>query len=266
MFDLNASTCLLLSMKIKSSVFIMLLLFSCTTYNSAGDSNYSTVKELYRQSAAAESQNEKMRLRLDIARLSPRSEYGLFARGWMLYMEDDFKGSIELYTAAIELNSGEALFYYNRAVSSMILFKESPVKEQLNRAAADLDRSIELNPAYAPSYTLRAEIRLIAKNYKAAVDDYTSAIKLREKDPQLWYSRGLARLRGLNDSRGAESDASTAIRLDPRFAAAWCLRGLARFNLNDRKGACSDYRKAGSIDPESCLFGGEGGIIPGCGD
>lgn len=263
---MNAFICVILFMKIRSAAFMMLLLVSCAAYNSAGDSNYSTAKELYRQSVAAESQDEKHKLRLEIIRLSPRSEYGLFSRGWLLYGDSDHEGAVSFYTRAIAVNPGESLFYYNRAVSLLVIFKKSGKGEYLALARQDLDRSIELDGSYAPAFTMRAEVKIITKNYAAAVDDYTCAIKLREKDPQLWYSRGLARLRGLNDSRGAESDASTAIRLDPRFAAAWCLRGLARFNMNDKKGACSDYRKAGSIDPESCLFGGEGGIIPGCGD
>lgn len=253
-------------MKIKLITITILLLTACTSYDRAGDINYSAAMNLYRQSVAAESQEEKMMLRLEIVRLSPLSEYGLFARGWMLYMEDDFKGSIELYTAAIELNAGEALFYYNRAVSLLILFKESGNKEHLARATLDLDRSIALDPSYANAYSLRAETESIMKKYEAAIADYSAAIKLKSRDPQLWYSRGLARLKGLNDSSGAVKDASRAIELDPRFAAAYCLRGLAKLNLGDKRGACSDYRKAGSIDPDSCLFGGEGGIIPGCND
>ena len=253
-------------MKIKTIAITIILLTSCTSYDRADDINYSAALDLYRQSAAAETQEEKMMLRLEIVRLSPRSEYGLFAKGWMLYMEDDFKGSIELYTSAIELNAGEALFYYNRAVSSLVLFKDSGIKEHLNRASADLDRSIKLDQAYANAYSLRAETESIVKKYDAAIADYTTAIKLKSDDPRLWYSRGLIRLKGLNDSKEAAGDASKAIELDPQFAAAYCLRGLAKLNLGDKKGACRDYRRAGSIDPDSCLFGGDGGIIPGCND
>ncbi|HPS57601.1 MAG TPA: tetratricopeptide repeat protein [Spirochaetota bacterium] len=253
-------------MKIKPAVLILVVFISCTTYDRNSDVNYSAAMDLYRQSVAAESQQDKMRLRVDIICLSPRSEYGLFAKGWMLYMEDDFKGSIELYTSAIELNPAEALFYYNRAVSSLILFKENGNKQHIARASADLDCSIKLDPAYANSYSMRAETESILKKYDAAIADYTAAIKLDGKNPQLWFNRGLVRLRGLNDSKGAVSDATRAIEINPQFAEAWCLRGLARFNLNDKKGACSDYRRAWSIDPDSCLFGGEGGIIPGCND
>lgn len=253
-------------MKIKIITLALVLLTACTSYDRAADINYSTAMNLYRQSVAAESQEEKMMLRLEIVRLSPRSEYGLFAKGWILYMEDDFKGSIELYSAAIDLNPSEALFFYNRAVSSLVLFKENGNSRYLTSASADLDRSIQLDPANANSYSLRAEAESIMKKYESAVADYTTAIKLKSRDPQLWYGRALVRLKGLNDSSGALKDAYRAIELNPGFAAAYCLRGIAKLNLGDKKGACRDYRRASGLDPDSCLFGGDGGIIPGCND
>ena len=253
-------------MKMKITAITLILLTSCTSYDRSSDRNYSAAMNLYRQSIASETLAEKMSLRLNIVRLSPSSEYGLFSKGWMLYIEGDFKGSIELYTSAISLNPSEAMFYYNRAVSLLALFKDDGNSGHLTVASADLDRSIELNPAYSNSYSMRAETETLMKKYEAAVSDYTAAINLNPGDPQLWYNRGLLRLKRLNDSKGSISDASKALKLDPQFAAAFCLRGLAKLNLGDKKGACSDYRRAGNIDPDSCLFGGEGGIIPGCND
>ena len=253
-------------MKSKLLPLTLLLFIACGNYSRSTDPSYAAVKNLYRKSVSAESQGEKHKLRSEIIKLSPGSEYGLFAQAWFLYRYGDFKGSVELYTKAIKLNPEEPLFYYNRAVSSFTVYKNSENGKYLALAVSDLEKSIELDPLYAPSYSLRAKIRSLMNNYNSAVADYTSAINLKGDDPELYYSRGLARLRGNNDSRGAIADASKAIELDPRFAEAYCLRGLARLSLDDKKGACSDYRKAESLDPGSCLFGGDEGLIPGCTD
>ena len=49
------------------------------------------------------------------------------------------------------------------------------------------------------------------------------------------------------DYQGAIADYTKAIELNPNYADAYANRGIAKYNLNDMKGCCSDFRKAISL-------------------
>ena len=59
---------------------------------------------------------------------------------------------------------------------------------------ADLDRVVELQPAFAEAYFNRANISVKLKDYKAAIADYTTAISLNDRMAAAYYNRGLAKI------------------------------------------------------------------------
>ena len=54
----------------------------------------------------------------------------------------------------------------------------------------------------------------------------------------------------LKDHYGAISDYTKVIKLEPNGVLAYYNRGLAKGNIDDMKGACSDWRKASSLGDE----------------
>lgn len=251
---------------------IAILLFlpvlqSCSTvkYNPANDPSYDRARSLYYQSIKSTSGEEKLKMRSEIIRISPESEYGLFSRAWIKEKEESYKAALALYDEAIRMNGREHVFYYNRALLLMKHYTITGTVESLRLAQDDLDRCIQLDSSCGNAYFSRAEIKSIRKDYSGAITDYSSALKFNPSDSETYYNRGLIKL-NTKDYKGAKSDADMAIKLNREFAAAYCLRGMAFYYLDRKSEACRDYRKAGSIDPDSCIFGGNDGIINNCGD
>jgi len=82
-----------------------------------------------------------------------------FYSGNTKYELKDYKGALQDYNKAIELNPNYALAYYNRGVAKDKL-------KDYRRALQDYNKAIELNPNYALAYYNRggAKIRLEQKN------------------------------------------------------------------------------------------------------
>jgi tetratricopeptide (TPR) repeat protein len=82
-----------------------------------------------------------------------------------------------------------------------------------------------------------------------AIAEYNEAIRLDPKYAQAYSSRGLA-----YDHKGdlgrAEPDYDEAIRLDPKYAYAYNNRGNAYFHKHDENRAIADYGEAIRLDPE----------------
>ncbi len=67
------------------------------------------------------------------------------------------------------------------------------------------NKSIELEPNYAHTYLLRANVRYELKDYYGAILDYTKAIKLDPKSKYPYYLRGKVR-KEIGDIEGHDKD------------------------------------------------------------
>jgi tetratricopeptide (TPR) repeat protein len=72
-------------------------------------------------------------------------------------------------------------------------------------------------------------------NYKAAIEQYSAAIKLDPEFTNAYIARGGA-LGALEEYAAAIDDYTVAIGLDPELAGAYGGRGLARFRNGDDAG------------------------------
>ena len=85
--------------------------------------------------------------------------------------------------------------------------------------------------------------RLLAKDYKGAIEKFTMAITLAPGNPDAYVFRGQAKVLQLQ-YKDALMDFNKAIDLEPNFAEAYDLRGIARAELGDKVGACEDWEKS----------------------
>jgi hypothetical protein len=92
-------------------------------------------------------------------------------------------------------------------------------------------------------YINQGNTRMIAKDYRGAIDKFTSAIKLYPGDPDAYVFRGQARIY-LMQYKDAMVDFNKAIDLEPNFAEAYDLRGIVKAELGDKPGACEDWTKS----------------------
>jgi tetratricopeptide (TPR) repeat protein len=129
-------------------------------------------------------------------------------------------------------------------------------KGNQDHAIADYKEAIRLQPKFVVALTARGTANYAKGDYDRAIDDYSEAIRLYSKSPETFLSRGAAYVSrgGAYDEKGdhvrAIADFGEAIRLDPKNAAAFFNRGFAYNSIGDHERAMADYRQAIGLQPK----------------
>jgi tetratricopeptide (TPR) repeat protein len=125
-------------------------------------------------------------------------------------------------------------------------------KGENDRAIADCTVAIRLDPKYALAHSNRGIANWKKGENDRAIADYTEALRLNPKLAVAYSSRGLAYSdKGENDR--AIADCTQAIRLDPIFAKAYNNRGLAHWRKDENDRAIADYNEAIRLDPKYAI-------------
>ena len=86
--------------------------------------------------------------------------------------------------------------------------------------------------------------------YSAAIEDYTSAIKLNNQDARLFFYRGVFYLEN-KDFAKAKADFSVALTKNyPDQELVHYNLGIAEINLGDTDEACRQFKQSGDIAKE----------------
>jgi tetratricopeptide (TPR) repeat protein len=86
--------------------------------------------------------------------------------------------------------------------------------------------------------------------YDKAVADFNKAIELDPSMAMIWRNRARAYTR-LHQYDNALADLNKAIELAPKYAFAWINRGIAYNNLHQYDKALADLSKATALDPKN---------------
>ena len=116
-------------------------------------------------------------------------------------------------------------------------------KHDYPKAIADYERALQLNPKLIPAYVGRASAHFAKGGFDAALADYQAAIELNPKGAALYLQRGHV-WRRKGDAARAVADYSEALRIAPALLAAHVARGIALETAGDRGGARADYQAA----------------------
>ena len=120
-----------------------------------------------------------------------------------------------------------------------------------DRAIADYNQAIQLDPKYGVAYTNRGSALGSKGNFDRAIADFDQAIQLDPKDADAYYSRGRA-WSGKGDLDRAIADYNQAIQLNPKYGNAYVNRGSAWGNKGDLDRAIADYRPGDPARSEKC--------------
>lgn len=122
--------------------------------------------------------------------------------------------SFAIHACTDAISSGEltqrdlAATYSNRG----LLYQR---RGQLDRAMADHDKSIKIDPDNKNAYVNRGNCNYMAKRYVEALDDYTTAISLSEDQFALaYYNRAFVHM-ALGNTEAARADLEKANELNP---------------------------------------------------
>ncbi len=123
---------------------------------------------------------------------------------------------------------------------------------QFDRAIADFDQAIRLDPRNAGAFHDRGTAHDRKGQFDRAIADYDQAIQLRPDLAVAFTDRGIV-FTEMRQYDRAITDFGQAIRLDPKYALAFSSRGIAyAFNKQfDR--AIADYGQAIRLNPHDAV-------------
>ena len=148
----------------------------------------------------------------------------------------------------------------NRSISAETYFTWGNTKYDLGDykgAIADFDSAIRLKPDYADVYYNRGLAKSDLGQHSAAIADLDTAIRLNPDDSDAYNSRGNAKYK-LGQHVAAIADYDTAIRLKPDDAGAYNNRGVAKRQLGQHVAAIADYDTAIRLNPDAAVYNNRG--------
>ena len=140
----------------------------------------------------------------------------------------------------------------NRSISAETYFTWGNTKYDLGDykgAIADYDTAIRLKPDDAIAYYNRGLAKSMLGQHFAAIADYDSAIRLNPDDAKAYNNRGNAK-DDLGQHFAAIADYDSAIRIKPDDATAYYNRGNVKDNLGQHFAAIADYDIAIRLKPD----------------
>ena len=129
-----------------------------------------------------------------------------------------------------------------------------------NRAIADYNQALKLDPNYVSAYYSRGNVYYNLKDYDRAIAEYNQALKLDPNYVNAYNGRGNVYY-DLKDYDRAIAEYNQALKLDPNYVSAYHNRGNVYYNLKDYDRAIADYNQALKLDPNYVnAYNGRGNV------
>jgi tetratricopeptide (TPR) repeat protein len=120
---------------------------------------------------------------------------------------------------------------------------------EFDKAIADFDMAIRLDPNYAEAYKNRGNAYIGKGNFNQAIADYTEAIRCNPNYTVAYHNRGNANSE-IGKLNQAIADYTRSIELDPGDAAmSYNSRGHRYLILGNKGNAVADFNEAIRLDP-----------------
>jgi tetratricopeptide (TPR) repeat protein len=161
-------------------------------------------------------------------------------------LQGDFERAIQYYTRDIDREPQNANHYLARAACLLnILQKE--------RAVADVERALKLNPNSALALQLRGEIYSIDKNFDSALDSFARAQQINPNWSVPYFDRGSVFLEK-KEYQPALEEFNKSISLLSQFSLFYLVRSIVYFKLGNLDAAHKDQNSALSLSEKESLI------------
>jgi tetratricopeptide (TPR) repeat protein len=132
--------------------------------------------------------------------------------------------------------------YANRCIA----YKD---KKQYDRAMADCNQAIRLDPRDDHAYNTRGAIYHLTEKYDQAIQEYSRSIQINPNFLDPHHNRGMS-YAAKGDYDTAIADYNGALKINPNDALALYERGVAKQKKGDQAGGQADIDAAHRIDPK----------------
>jgi tetratricopeptide (TPR) repeat protein len=191
--------------------------------------------------------------------VDPKAPGLYLKKGLLLLEKNDYRAADNNFSTVIKLDSNNALAYYNRGKSQLLL--NNPVTAGVDFEAArekGLDgANIKNIEGYAYGYFQRAAAKFNESAKEEAIKLADDAIALNPLNSTYRFGRGEYYF-SVNNYKEAINNYDQALLLDKNYIDAWYKRGLAWYNLGDYKTAIENYN--GAVKLNSQLFLAQKGL------
>ena len=159
--------------------------------------------------------------------------------------QPDLNKALENYDRALAVNPNDPFALNNRCATLFALNK-------VQKALADCNKGLDINPNSVALYTGRGNIRLRAQDFEGAIQDYSRTIQINadrnsEIRSQAAFSNRASAKVQLKDLDGAITDLNQALRLKSDAAEDYYKRGLIYIELGQRQEGITDLKKAADL-------------------
>lgn len=188
-------------------------------------------------------------------KLDPNKMDYYWLRGNIHWQLKDNQATIADYTKVID-NPSEI---DSSRLSSAYSFRGSAYHnlEEYNKAIADINKAIELDPKNADLYQYRSTSRYFLKDFEGAVADFSKVIEIKPDSCDIYLLRSRIFQVVLKDEKKAIADLKKAVEICtkniqkiPNNPRNYLYRSAARKLLGDTKGAEEDRQKAKQLTDE----------------
>jgi tetratricopeptide (TPR) repeat protein len=121
-------------------------------------------------------------------------------------------------------------------------------RSEYQRAIADFDRALALDPTYAWAYVLRGMAFSAGEEYQRAIADFDRALALDARAASAYAHRGIAYTERREYQR-AIADFDRALVLDPELEGISLLRSQAYWKLHASRRGKEEFEQALELDP-----------------
>ncbi|MBU6455735.1 MAG: tetratricopeptide repeat protein [Cyanobacteria bacterium REEB67] len=161
------------------------------------------------RSASAAQQKEINAITKEIAEKG--NDFALYAkRGFVYYRSGCFAQANNDFEKALSLNPNWPQGYLFRSYHAV---QAGGVKAAL----ADIAKAESMAPLTARDLAWRGDLYMKLRNYSAAVNSYTKALKLAPRDETIYASRACANLDWHGPSKSVVNDLQRSLKINPHY-------------------------------------------------
>jgi len=163
-------------------------------------------------------------------------------QGFELLNLKKYEEAIPLFKKAIEMDTTNITYFENLGLA----YKKT---KAYSKMLANYQKAIQYFPFEPDLYYYCGDAYQEMEQFENAKSAYTKAIKVAGDDDTVeylylyYFNRGNVFLK-MKDNANAMKDFNRTIELEPYFHGAFNNRGFIKFNKQDKRGACDDWKKA----------------------